>query len=65
VARHEHVIHKVGVSKLKARLQKAAERGETLDMLKYLSYFSFVCVALLSFLLAETDQKYIHIGCYW
>jgi hypothetical protein len=43
VANHEHLIHQVGISKLKTRLQKAAESGETLDIMKYFSYLSFVC----------------------
>jgi hypothetical protein len=64
VARHEHLIQQVGVNKLKARLQKAAESGETLDIMKYFSYLSFVCNVLSSFVLTETDQKYLYIGCY-
>jgi hypothetical protein len=55
VARHERVIHKVGVSKLKARLQKTAESGETLDIMKYLTFLSFVCVVLSTFTSSETD----------
>jgi hypothetical protein len=65
VASHERVIHQVGISKLKARLQKAAESGETLNIMKYFFFLSFVCAVLLSFALEETDQKYIHIGCRW
>jgi hypothetical protein len=61
VARHEHTIREVGINKLKARLQKAAESGETLDIMKYFSYLTFVCIVLLSFVLTETDQKvYAH-----
>jgi hypothetical protein len=65
VASHEHVIHQVGVSKLKARLQKAAESGETLDLLKYFSFLTFVRGVLPSLVLADTDQKYLYIGCHW
>jgi hypothetical protein len=43
VAHHDSDIQEVAVSKLKARLQKAAESGETLDIMKYFSYLSFVC----------------------
>jgi hypothetical protein len=43
IANHEHLIHQVGISKLKAHLQKAADSGETLDIMKYFSYLSFVC----------------------
>jgi hypothetical protein len=61
IANHEHVIHRVGVSKLKARLQKAAESGETLDLLKYLSFLTLVCGILPLFVLVGTDQKvFIH-----
>jgi hypothetical protein len=57
IARHERDIQEVAVSKLKSRLQKAAESGETLDIMKYFSLLSFVCNVLSSFVLTETDQE--------
>jgi hypothetical protein len=42
VANNEHRIHNAGISKLKARLQKAAESGETLNLMKYFSFLTFV-----------------------
>jgi hypothetical protein len=63
IARHEHTIHEIGISKLKARLQKAAKSEETLDIMKQFSHLSFVRDALSLFVLAETDQKYMHVGC--
>jgi hypothetical protein len=41
------MIHEAGISKLKARLQKAAESGETLDIMNYLFLTTFVCDVLL------------------
>jgi hypothetical protein len=57
VAHHDSDIQEVAVSKLKARLQKAAESGETLNIMKYFFFFSFVCDVLLLLVLTETDQE--------
>jgi hypothetical protein len=39
---NEHLIHKAGVSKLKKHLQRAAMTGETLNLMEYLTYLTFV-----------------------
>jgi hypothetical protein len=42
VASNEHRMHKVGVSKLKKRMEEIAESGRTINLMNYFSYTAFV-----------------------